>query len=168
MFVRKSRSSWLKPDTVLFESGGLPDTPAGWSRYREYLTFLAEEDVKLRDKQFSRLSRGWVVGSTEFKQRLKEDLMLKGAEPGSARLLGTGTVPELHAEDWEDKLVQAARLLHVSLGRLPPRKSAPEKVSGAAVMKARTSVSNAWLANRLAMGEPASVSQFVRRFKLEK
>jgi len=35
-------------------------------------------------------------------------------------------------------------------------------------MKARTSVSNAWLANRLAMGEPASVSQFVRRFKLEK
>ena len=32
------------------------------------------------------------------------------------------------------------------------------------VMKAATSVSNRWLARRLHMGEPASVSQYVRRF----
>jgi hypothetical protein len=36
----------------------------------------------------------------------------------------------------------------------------------AAVMKTGTSVSNRWLAERLKMEEPASVSQYVRRFRL--
>ena len=46
------------------------------------------------------------------------------------------------------------------------RKSSPEKVQLAALLKSATSVSNGWLAERLNMGEPASVSQFVRRFRL--
>jgi hypothetical protein len=33
-------------------------------------------------------------------------------------------------------------------------------------MKAVSSVSNVWLAERLKMGRPASVSQYVRRFRL--
>jgi hypothetical protein len=36
----------------------------------------------------------------------------------------------------------------------------------AALMKATTSASNGWLAERLQMGEPASVSQYVRRWRL--
>ena len=35
----------------------------------------------------------------------------------------------------------------------------------AAAMKAVSSVSNVWLAERLTMGRPASVSQYVRRFR---
>jgi hypothetical protein len=34
-------------------------------------------------------------------------------------------------------------------------------------MKATTAASNGWLQERLGMGTPASVSQFVRRFRLE-
>jgi hypothetical protein len=37
----------------------------------------------------------------------------------------------------------------------------------AAAMKARCPVSNAWLADRLAMGQPASASQFARRWMLD-
>jgi hypothetical protein len=33
-------------------------------------------------------------------------------------------------------------------------------------MKATTSASNGWLAERLQMGEPASVSEYVRRLRL--
>jgi hypothetical protein len=40
------------------------------------------------------------------------------------------------------------------------------KVRLAAALKRTTSVSNGWLAERLQMGQPASVSQFVRRFVL--
>ena len=40
---------------------------------------------------------------------------------------------------------------------------APEKLQLAARLKATTSVSNSWLAARLAMGAPGSVTQFVRR-----
>jgi len=36
----------------------------------------------------------------------------------------------------------------------------------AAAMKAVSSVSNVWLAERLKMGRPATVSQYVRRFRL--
>ena len=48
----------------------------------------------------------------------------------------------------------------------PARKSAEPKVRLAAAMKAVSSVSNVWLAERLKMGRPASVSQYVRRFRL--
>jgi hypothetical protein len=36
----------------------------------------------------------------------------------------------------------------------------------AALMKLTSSVSNGWLAERLGMGRPASVSQYVRRFRI--
>jgi hypothetical protein len=75
-------------------------------------------------------------------------------------------VRELKEQVWKERLQRAAKALKIDLARLPPRKSAPEKVCLAALLKACTPVSDGWLANRLAMGQPASVSQFVRRFRL--
>jgi hypothetical protein len=72
----------------------------------------------------------------------------------------------MRAEVWEETLRTAAEVLGIALKSLPEQKSAPEKVQLAAVVKAATSVSNGWLAERLQMGEPASVSQYVRRFHL--
>jgi hypothetical protein len=57
-------------------------------------------------------------------------------------------------------------LLFVSLKKLPEQRSAPDKVALASLLKQTTSVSNGWLAERLQMGQPASVSQYVRRFRL--
>jgi hypothetical protein len=65
----------------------------------------------------------------------------------------------------EEKLRVAAKALGVALNRLPAKKSAPEKVKLAALLKATTSVSNGWLAERLALGRPGSVTQWVRRFR---
>ena len=53
------------------------------------------------------------------------------------------------------------------LGKLPPKKSADEKVFPAAAMKKTCSVSNRWLAERLQMGQAASVSQFARRWQTQ-
>ncbi|MBI3887067.1 MAG: hypothetical protein HY302_15265 [Opitutae bacterium] len=166
LFGRKDCPAFLVGDTILAESGGLADTPAGWRSYRAYLAALAEEQPRKRGEKFGRLSRGWMVGSAEFKQALKKDLVTRGANLGQAQLLGTGAVRELREAGWEERLSKAARALKIDLGRLPARKSAPEKVALAAVLKAATAVSNGWLAERLAMGQPASVSQFVRRFRL--
>jgi len=44
--------------------------------------------------------------------------------------------------------------------------SAREKVRLAAAMKMATSASNGWLAGRLSMAQPATVSPYVRRFRL--
>ena len=47
------------------------------------------------------------------------------------------------------------------------KKSDPRKVICAALVKRRTAVSNAWIAERLAMGHPASMSQQVNRMRRE-
>jgi putative transposase len=165
-FPRKDRPAWLVPDTVLAESGRLADTAAGWRSYAGYLAALAAEEAKLKEARFSRLSRGWSVGSEGFKQALTRDLSAVAKDLARAHLLGTGAVHDWRERQWEQKLQRAAGTLRIDLAKLPARHSAPEKVRLAAVMKAASPVSNGWLAKRLDMGQPASVSQYVRRFQL--
>lgn len=167
-FFNRSRPPVLEAATLLAESGGLPDTAAGWRRYLDYLGLLAEEDVQRREERFGRLSRGWMVGSAEFRAELQKGL--EGMDGTQARfeLLGAdGTaLREARAALWEEKLRAAAKALGLALGQLPAQRSAPDKVALASLMKQTTSVNNGWLAERLHMGQPASVSQYVRRFRL--
>lgn len=168
LFAGKNRLPSLEAGTILAESGGLPDSPSGWRRYVGYLGVLAEEDAKGRDKKFGRLSRGWAVGSKEFRAGLSRDLAAQGAHSARFELLGADRQAhhEARAALWEERLQAAAHALGVALDRLPAAKSAREKVQLAAILKAVSSVSNRWLAERLGMGAPGSVTQYVRRFRL--
>ena len=168
MFVAKNRRKELEAATVLRESGELSDTPAGWRRYVDYLGVLAEEDGQRREGRFGRLSRGWAIGSPQFKAELKKEMQENGSAAERFELLGVDSLAHraLRAELWEDRLQTAARLLRIELSALPSQRSAEEKVRLAALMKETSSVSNRWLAERLNMGSPASVSQYVRRFRM--
>ncbi|HWA85000.1 MAG TPA: transposase [Opitutus sp.] len=165
---KKTRPQYLEPTTILTESGGLRDSAAGWRRYVDYLGVLAEEDAKLREERFGRLSRGWAIGSAEFKADLKLALVREGGGKEKFAVLGADRDAhrELKAELWEERVVAAAKAFGTRLDALPPKQSAPEKVRLAALMKAATSVSNGWLAERLKMGSAGNVSQYVRRFHL--
>jgi REP element-mobilizing transposase RayT len=169
LFVGKKRPVWLEAATVLAESGGLPDSAGGWRRYVDYLGVLAEEDAARREAQFGRLSRGWAIGSAEFKQQLKKEFPAPDASPRDRwEFVGADREAQraMRGVWWEEKLGAAAKALGIALDRLPAPFSAPEKVQLAALLKATTSVSNGWLADRLAMGQPATVSQYIRRFRL--
>lgn len=135
--------------------------------YAGYLGVLAEEEAALRQTRYGRLSRGWVIGSAEFRTELKKEL-IAASEGERFRLLGADREAhrELSAEIGEEKLVQAAKAQRISLAHLPDRQSAGEKVTLAATLKTTTSVSNGWLAERLGMGSAANVSQSVRRLRL--
>jgi hypothetical protein len=167
-FRQRARPVCLVADVVLSESGGLPDTATGWKHYLEYLGLLAEEDLKRREDRFGRLSRGWAIGSADFRRELKKGLQETGDAQSRFELLGAdrSALLEARADLWEERLRLAARALGVSLAKLPHQKSAPDKVALASLMKQTTSVSNGWLTERLEMGQPASVSQYVRRFRL--
>jgi REP element-mobilizing transposase RayT len=162
-FAAGNRPAWMEARTILTESGGLADTPDGWGQYREYLEFLATDEPARRELVAARLSRGWAVGSEDFRNEMRQEAARHGLEMEQERF--GGVEPEhVQAErviGWEARLRGFASLAGVDLGQLPPLKSAPEKVLLAAAMKRRTSVSNGWLAQRLGMGQPASVSQFV-------
>lgn len=166
-FPRRDRPSWLEPRTVLAESGELADSPAGWRSYRGYLALLVEADPRMRDEKFAELARGWAVGSTAFRAELRAKLA--GAEKRGRRfaLLGADreAVKLARAELWETQLRRLARAFRIKLARLPVRKSAPEKVTLAAAMKQTTSVSKAWLAQRLQLGTANSIGPLLHRFR---
>jgi REP element-mobilizing transposase RayT len=166
-FPSRNRPEWLEPRTVLAESGGLPDTRAGWQHYLAYLALLVAEAPKERERRFAKLSRGWCIGSEEFRGTLKRDLARRsGLERNRFAGLEREEWQKEREAAWEERLRSASAALRTDLTALPARKSAPAKVALAALMKQTSGVANGWLAQRLAMGTPASVSQFVRRFRL--
>lgn len=166
-FSARTRPSWLEGAVVLREAGNLPDTPRGWKKYHDYLKFLVESEPGKKALVAASMSRGWCVGSREFKQEMKKEMAERGAELDRFAGLQPEEVQAERAEVWEDQLSALARAAKIDLKKLPDRKSHPSKVLLAAAMKQSTSVSNGWLASRLAMGQPASASQFVRRLLLK-
>ncbi|MCF3649678.1 transposase [Synoicihabitans lomoniglobus] len=169
-FTCNSGLGSLIGNTVLTEAGQLPDSPAGWRRYLRYLVFRAAEDPGDRDEQYRHLSRGWCIGSEAFRSELSERLSAGTDTSGKRRFGGLESkARQIERErGWEKCLLVGAKAAGLDLTQLPARKSDPAKVLVAAAMKMVTDASNGWLANRLAMGEPASVSQFVRRFTLQR
>jgi len=163
---KKARPAWLCAETVLAEAGDLADTAAGWRKYGEYLGFLDEAEPSKRNERFGKLSRGWALGTAEFKQELIRELRQRGADLERVVLHGEPKADwrQVREAAWEERLQQLARASGIELGKLGARKSDDAKVLLAAAMRAGTAANNAWLCVRLGMGTPASVSQFVHRW----
>jgi putative transposase len=160
------RPAWLEAGTVLAEAGGLPDTAKGWQKYLGYLEFLAEDEPAKKTLVAENLSRGWCVGGKEFRAEMKKEHLVRGAEVERFAGLEPEAVRAERTGLWEERLRALAKAAKVDLTKLAAQKSHPDKVRLAAALKQSTSVSNAWLAERLQMGQPASASQFVRRYLL--
>jgi REP element-mobilizing transposase RayT len=153
----RQRPSCLDFSTVLETAGGLGDTPAGRQRYREYLAWLAEDEPARKALRFESMSRGWVYGSKSFKQALvkehKQVKAIRGALDKDAA--------EARELAWDDAVERCLRRLRRPAADVPTtRKSAPWKVAIAAQLKATSTVSNPWLAQRLHMGDPDGVSRY--------
>lgn len=162
---RRDRPHWLEPSTVLQESGGLADTAAGWRSYSRYLELLAEENHRVREEKFAALTRSWAVGSVAFRAEIRA--RLKDVRAERFLILGADrdAVREARKELWEEQLRTLAAAFRIALDRLPRKKSAVEKLTLAAALKETTSVSRAWLAQRLQMGASDSLSSLLHRFR---
>jgi len=164
---RRRRPAWLIPSTVLHESGGLADSPAGWRAYAAYLGVLFEENAAFRDEKHSRLFRSWAIGSATYRAELRARLREAAEQRSHFELVGADrdATREARSEWWEDRLRGLAQSLSIDLAALPRKKSAPEKLTLAAAMKDTTSVSLGWLAQRLQMGATDSVASLLTRFR---
>jgi hypothetical protein len=109
--------------------------------------------------------------AAKFFHYFKADMKKAALEQGADLERFAGLEPEdarrERAALWEERLVELAHAAKIDIESLPPKKSDADKVRLAAAMKLGASVSNRWLAERLGMGKPASVSQFVRRWQLD-
>ncbi len=163
----RARPTWLRAEVALGSAGGLPDKKPGWRSYERYLEFLATDDLQKKEMVAAKMSRGWCLGSREFKQEMREEARKKGVAWDEGRFVGLE--PEVVREEreavWEERLKFLAAQLGLELGRLPQRKGHPEKVKLAALLKQSTAVNNAWLASRLQMGTPIAVSAYIGKLR---
>ncbi len=158
----KRRPAFLQPGSALREAGDLLDTPAGWKAYADFLAWQAAEGPAGKSKAYVCLSKGWALGSGEFKTTLIQDHQLAA----TARAWeGTGA-QEIRELAWKRALIEALRVRRKTVADLVgARKSAPWKVALAAQLKLTTQARNAWLAEHLHMGRAEAVSSHVTKHR---
>lgn len=167
-YARGNPPAWQPLDRVL-EAFKLSKDRRGRASYLAWLeTRATEHGGAISDEAMEALRRGWYLGEEGFKDKLlglldksSEKLRKKGSRAG-------GAVRE-HNRNEAERIIS---LLSAELG-LPEsreelmllRKNDARKVICAAMVKSRTAVENEWIARRLAMGHPASMSQLVHRLR---
>jgi putative transposase len=150
------RPAFLRFAAALQEAGNLPDDFTGWQAYERYLEWQNEHGPAGRNPAYRSLSRGWMIGSDEFKKRLSQ----QHQQVSAARSWKNPDARKEREARWSAALAALLGTVPDSQ-RADPRKSASWKVAIAAQLKATTDVSNAWLAEKLSMGSPIYVSKHV-------
>ncbi|HEX9783828.1 MAG TPA: transposase [Opitutaceae bacterium] len=158
LFDGKKRPSWYCPDPALSHAGGLPDTPAGRRKYADYLAWLRKNEAERKALRFERMTKGWVIGSAAFKKKaVKEHRKLASA--WAAGVAGLEKAKEAAMQETLDDLLRKAGRSRKDAQR--EGKFVPWKVAVAAAMKARTTATNRWLGENLAMGSLHEISRQV-------
>lgn len=153
----KLRPACLRACSALAGAGGLADTPAGWDAYGQYLAWQAAEGPAGKNKAYEAMSRGWALGTKEFRQALIADHRLCAASR-AWEVLGA---KEIRHAQCAEVFARALRKLGKSAEHIrTDRKSAPWKVVVAAHLKTYSQASNRWLTEQLNMGSPVVVSQY--------
>lgn len=161
------RPDWLVTDRVL-GSCGWSDDSFGRAQYRTYMQervieILRSKDPRNADERWVGIRRGWAYGSAEFREQIKS--RLGGAMDGRRRDSYSGDMARLHDES------EAERLLQLGLNELGINeddlhrlmKGDEKKCLIAWLIKKNTHVKNIWIADRLKMGNVATVSRCVKR-----
>jgi REP element-mobilizing transposase RayT len=155
---QSDRPRYLQVATALRAAGELADTEEGREAYARYLAWLATESPEAKKKTFDSMSRGWALGSADFKQGLLQEFNL--AE--ESRAWDSSGVREIREARWAAALAASLRVLGRTEGEArEARNSAPWKVAVAGHLKQSSQAGNGWLAVRLHMGKPGALSQYV-------
>jgi len=150
-------------ECCLESAGGLQDTRAGKRSYRDYLAWLSADDEARRRLGFETMSRGWAKGTKAFKNAVLEDQqdVLRGR-------IVESEAAEMREPRWERNLEHGLAALGRHADELETsKKSERWKVALARYLRERLLVPNAWLAERLQMGTPNSVSSRISRSRRE-
>jgi len=155
----RKRPPWLRVDWVL---GGVgeSDVARGRNAYRKTMEERALEERSggaIDEDMLRALRRGWCFGSDAFRESvLERQPPLMHGEQGNSRRGIAGSHNEQEAERLIAGALVALGIQTDDLQKLP--KGSAKKIAIASVVKRRTAVTNAWLANKLHMGAATRVS----------
>ena len=164
-YLQRKRPTCLSLMTALAEAGGLADTQAGWRSYQDYLAWQAESGPAGRNKAYASLSRGWALGSKEFKTALVKDHALAA----HTRAWEVSGAKEVRLVQWEMALARGLQTVRRSQNDLATAaKSADWKLALAEWLKTTTQATNGWLSEKLHMGVPAALSRNLTEYRRHK
>lgn len=150
---------WLESGRLLraFELAG---DGRGRRAYVDWLEARAANGGEIDAEAMKALKRGWYLGEPGFRDRLLGRLERKPGKRSRA-----GEPLKQHGEAEAERLVvQALGVLGLPAAAAELaglRKGDPAKVRVAVLVRNATTASNEWIARRLAMGHPGSVSRLV-------
>jgi REP element-mobilizing transposase RayT len=160
LLARSKRPAWLRVDRLLGEWGISEDSPAGRQRLEQA---LEERRGTEEGEEFKPIRRGWCLGEEKF----REELLTQMSERMGAEHYG-----EERAETAE-ALAELIIAEELKLGRWQEAdlKTRPKgdsvKVALAARLRAETTMTVGWIAERLAMGTRGYLNHLLyRRRKL--
>ena len=119
------------------------------------MTPFSASKTRAAFQAYVNLSRGWALGSHEFKTGLVQDFAIV-ADP---RALEGNGAREVKERRWSIALETALQAIQKPRADIAgDLKSAPWKLAVAAWLKCRSDASNRWLAENLNLGTPAAFS----------
>ena len=159
LLARSKRPAWLRVDRLLGAWGISKDSPAGRQRFERA---LEERRGAEEGEEFKPIRRGWCLGEEKFWEELLTQMSERiGAEHyGEERAETAEAMAELIiAEELKRGRWQEADLKTRSKGD-------PVKVALAARLRAETTMTVGWIAERLAMGTSGYLNHLLyRRWK---
>jgi REP element-mobilizing transposase RayT len=168
-FQTRKRPEWLRVERVL-NGLDLSDTPIGRRNYRatvERRVFEMQhssEPWKV-DEAWSQIRRGWCFGDSGFRKEMTE--RLAGTLKAKRRESFSGAEIKQHDEK------EAERILGLGMNTLgltdqhlvEQKKSSPQKIALAWLVRKNTCVRNGWIKERLKMGSATTFSDALRRIE---
>lgn len=156
-FLQGERPGCLQSEDWL-ETAGLGDTPDDWKIYVRRLTELAGAKERQKELGFPEMSRGWAIGTHGWRQALAHDHAHRALSPG----LAAKELIELKQAGCDRALDALLKLAGKTLAdAAKERKGVAWKVNIARILRASTPATNRWIAEKLRMGAPNSVSQYL-------
>ena len=152
----RQRPAWLRVDRLLGEHGLRADTSAA---RREFAARMEGRRAAELEREWQPIRRGWCLGRPEFRTELLGEMREQtgpnhaGAErrESEAAWAGQWLAAELKRLDWT-----AAELAD-------RRKGDPQKVELARQIRAETTMTLAWIAEKLNMGAAGSLANLLRQ-----
>ena len=142
---------------------------------RAYLALLearaANEDGKIDGEAMESIRRGWYLGKETFRDKLLKMLERKPARAGVGSRRADGAERDRGEKEALRIVKEGGPYLGLPLGERELaglKKSDPRKMQLALLLRTHTTVSNVWIASKLAMGHPGSVSRSVAEARANK
>lgn len=154
------RPPWMATEVIL-SALSLPDTLDGWKQYDQFLEILGSDPQQQEQLGFEQLSRGWAIGTREWKRQLASERDWLRLPIG----LSEQERQELQEASWQEFLSRSLATQHRTLAEAgTTAKDAPWKVIVAAELRDR-GVPYRWITDMLRMSTPRVVGSLVFRLR---